>query len=335
MGDEEVDMVLHDAGNDTLDFEPEEETVITVEEKDEIEIIYETKNYSVNNLCQAMNKIDIGTSSKRECCLSNSALQFTKGSAKHHMFGKYTPNQNNATETHREKRDNANTLPALQLLKKPFFIRSFPTEPFPNRPNWNRNQRSKYKLCKNPLYVKTNPYKPPSKELKEIQEIGSPNKRKGNIVRTKNERLHTINCTKKRRQHSYNLNDTCVSLYNTFETPSTSFSSCKSINVSVTSESIGMVSKHVKKFVQIKNQKKNIFQKNLQIIAISENDSERIKTSIFPKKVCSEKTDRSFTLKEAKRIVKDIHAISNKKLTPRSSSSEGKRKVLSSKMLVV
>ena len=30
-----------------------------------------------------------------------------------------------------------NSTPSLQLLKKPFFIRSCPSEPFPNRPNWN------------------------------------------------------------------------------------------------------------------------------------------------------------------------------------------------------
>ena len=37
-----------------------------------------------------------------------------------------------------------NSTPSLQLLKKPFFIRSFPSEPFPNRPNWNaaRTQRN-------------------------------------------------------------------------------------------------------------------------------------------------------------------------------------------------
>ena len=32
-----------------------------------------------------------------------------------------------------------NSSPSLQVLKKPFFIRSFASDPFPHRPNWNRN----------------------------------------------------------------------------------------------------------------------------------------------------------------------------------------------------
>ena len=32
-----------------------------------------------------------------------------------------------------------NSTSSLQVLKKPFFIRSFASDPFPHRPNWNRN----------------------------------------------------------------------------------------------------------------------------------------------------------------------------------------------------
>lgn len=66
---------------------------------------------------------------------------------------------------------NNDTSSALQKLTKPFFIRSFPSAPFPNRPNWNKNSFSFPEFSKHTEYIRTDPYQPSTGELNEIQII--------------------------------------------------------------------------------------------------------------------------------------------------------------------
>jgi len=329
--DEEIDMVLQTTNIDlSLDFEPEEDVVKADNEKDEVEIIFESNKYNIHSLCQEMKKIDLCQSYSRKI------LHCTNISTQK-MIGRITPNLENAEKTVSNRR--ARKLhPSLQLLKKPFFIRSFPSEPFPNRPNWNRNKISMPKFAKHARYVKTDPLKPPTIDLKEFQEIEpkinrkiSDDNNKSRRRLMKNDKHHicrtSLRSRKKKSLYKHSLGDSKSKPFSILNTSVTSYSTCVSINCNSTYESIGKMSRHARKAKLVQKRK---FQRNIDVIAnhIADNACKQKDVFVMHSKVCNEKIKGSFTTDEAHLIFRDVHNVSKRKLHVSNNSDNETRKVV-------
>jgi len=226
-------------------------------------------------------------------------------------------------------------LPSLQLLRMPFFIRSFPSEPFPNRPNWNRNKISMPKLAKHAAYVKTDPFKPSTLDLKEFQEIEPKIKRKNSDNKCRrrlmNNDKHHIRrnslSVKKKSLYDHSLGDSKSKKSSILNTSVTSYSTCVSINCNSTYESIGKMSRHIGKSKLVQKRK---FQRNIGIIAnqIADNACKQKDVFVLHSKVCSKKTKGRFTTDEAQLIFRDVHNVSKRKLHDGDNSEKETRKVV-------
>lgn len=327
------------------DFEERKNTTVLSEsEHDECEVVYTSSADKISNLCHAMDATKLSALNERKSNTliktsrqtnppkisveANGKQQTKPLSAQKMMYSKYSRSRENTLDLSFKRKNMETSIgPALQSAKKPFVIRP------PNVYSWNRPKKSVGQLYKDPKFIYTDPFKPPTCELNEIHTIeDSDTDENMPIARNYSTKSNKISYNRKQItgiKSSYRplkaKRPKIVVDYNTSDdaTSTTSYGGFSSLNISSDSKSSGFSSLMSKKTNQITKNKKisknEIMEKNVEAIVknILRKEKQKRRKDISNKNSgIMSKTQRSLPVlskNEIKFILKDFHSTSSKR----------------------